>query len=236
MRGRPMPRSATWGTVIVRARREPPPGRQSSCRTSIGSLATSRLGSPAPTTASATTTSRCTSTSSPSASTAGGPRWPPSRPSSVSPPASTARRPTTCCTVRSQPDRQKPCLRRCPLELSRRLLPNEPTKSHQSDDPVIYCWADYERPFVERLWERHGANSKGYAILRGNLVDQCAFVQSHFAMPTHSYSIKAIAPLFGFGWQVDAASGLNSEAWYAEWLATGEERILQKILRYNLDD
>jgi len=132
--------------------------------------------------------------------------------------------------------RAKPCLRRRPLELSRRLLPNEPTKSHQSDDPVIYCWADYERPFVERLWERHGANSKGYAILRGNLVDQCAFVQSHFAMPTHSYSIKAIAPLFGFGWQVDAASGLNSEAWYAEWLATGEERILQKILRYNLDD
>src|SRR5437870_4302201 len=58
MRGRPMPRSATWGTVIVRARREPPPGRPSSCRTSIGSLATSRLGSPAPTTASATTTSQ----------------------------------------------------------------------------------------------------------------------------------------------------------------------------------
>src|SRR3989441_8427276 len=28
MRGRPMPRSATWGTVIVRARREPPPGGQ----------------------------------------------------------------------------------------------------------------------------------------------------------------------------------------------------------------
>ena len=26
------------------------------------------------------------------------------------------------------------------------------------------------------------------------------------------------------------------QAWYAEWLATGEERILQKILRYNLDD
>src|SRR5207245_212790 len=109
MRGRPMPRSATLGTVIVRARRETQPGRPSSCRTSIGSLATSRLGSLAPTTASATTTSRCTSTSSPSASTAGGPRWPPSRPSSVSPPASTARRPTTCCTVRSQPDRQNAC-------------------------------------------------------------------------------------------------------------------------------
>jgi len=108
--------------------------------------------------------------------------------------------------------------------------------AHQGDDPIIYCWADYERPFVERLWERHGGNSKGYAILRGNLVDECAFVQSHFAMPTHSYSIKAVAPLFGFGWQVDDASGLNSEAWYAEWLATGEERILQKILRYNLDD
>src|SRR2546428_12007891 len=107
MRGRPMPRSATWGTVIVRARREPPPGRPGPCRTPIGSWAPSRLGSPAPTTASATTTSRCPSTSSPPASTAGGPRWPPSRPSSVSPPASTARRPTTCCTVRSQPDRQK---------------------------------------------------------------------------------------------------------------------------------
>lgn len=61
---------------------------------------------PAPITASVTITSKPTWTSSPFGSTADAPRWPRSRPCWGSPRASMAPRPTTCCTVRSQPDRQ----------------------------------------------------------------------------------------------------------------------------------
>ena len=29
---------------------------------------------------------------------------------------------------------------------------------------------------------------------------------------------------------------MNSEAWYREWLKTGNKEVLERILRYNLDD
>src|SRR5713226_8493426 len=56
--------------------------------------------------ASVTTTSRRTWTSSRSASTVGAPRWRPSRRCWASPRRFMGRRPTRCCTLRSQPDRQ----------------------------------------------------------------------------------------------------------------------------------
>ena len=66
--------------------------------------------------------------------------------------------------------------------------------------------------------------------------DQCRFVQDHFALPVMTYSIKEVAPVFGFRWQAEDAGGLNSEAWYGEWLEEGDEVMLQKIVDYNLDD
>jgi uncharacterized protein len=101
---------------------------------------------------------------------------------------------------------------------------------------LIYCWADYERTFVKVLKEKHGGNPKGLIHLENNLVDQCTWVQERFALPLMSYSIKSVAPYFGFHWHAEDAGGLNSEAWYKEWLETGDESILEKILRYNLDD
>lgn len=89
-----------------RTPRASPSGRPSSCRTSTAPSATSRLGFAAPTTASVTITSSPTWTSSPFVSTGGAPRWRPSRPSSALPRAPTDPRPTRCCTLRSQPDRQ----------------------------------------------------------------------------------------------------------------------------------
>jgi predicted RecB family nuclease len=101
---------------------------------------------------------------------------------------------------------------------------------------VVWCWADYERGFVESLWSNYGGNQRGYDLLHTSLTDQCAFVSEHFALPATSYSIKQVAPLFGFHWDASDAGGLNSEAWYREWLNTKDRALLKKILRYNLDD
>jgi len=100
----------------------------------------------------------------------------------------------------------------------------------------VYCWSEYERGFAESLWAKYGGNENGWKHLAGNLVDQCAFVRDHFALPTSGYSIKKVAPFFGFEWDAKDAGGLNSESWYGDWLESGDEAILKKILRYNLDD
>lgn len=102
-------------------------------------------------------------------------------------------------------------------------------------DAIVYCWSDYEFSFVNRLWEKYGGNDQGYKHLNG-MIDQCAFVREHFALPTSTYSIKEVAPIFGFRWRAEDAGGLNSEAWYREWLDSGDQVILDKILAYNLDD
>jgi predicted RecB family nuclease len=106
----------------------------------------------------------------------------------------------------------------------------------QDNEAFIFCWADYERGFVKSLWEKYGGNGQGWKHLENNLIDQCKFVGDHFALPVHSYGIKTVAPVFGFSWSDEDAGGLNSEAWYQQWLETGDEQILKKILRYNLDD
>ena len=62
------------------------------------------------------------------------------------------------------------------------------------------------------------------------------FVRKHFALPVYSYSIKKVAPVFGFNWRADDAGGLNSESWYGDWLKTGDDKIKNKILEYNEDD
>jgi len=106
----------------------------------------------------------------------------------------------------------------------------------RDDRALIYCWADYEREHANALWDRHQGNEKGFAHLKNNLVDQCRFVSDHWALPLTGYSIKVVAPFFGFRWQADDAGGLNSEAWYRDWLGKADDAILKKILRYNLDD
>jgi len=90
----------------------------------------------------------------------------------------------------------------------------------QDRQAVVYCWADYERGFAQTLWQKYGGNAAGWRHLEENLIDQCKFVRDHFALPVFSYSIKHVAPVFGFNWSAEDAGGLNSEAWYKEWLET----------------
>ena len=106
----------------------------------------------------------------------------------------------------------------------------------QDMDAVIYCWADYERRFIYSLWDSYGGDKDGWELLSENLEDQCKFVRDNFILPVTTYSIKEVAPTFGFRWDAEDAGGLNSEMWYKNWLETGDKEILNKIIQYNLDD
>ncbi len=104
------------------------------------------------------------------------------------------------------------------------------------DDLVVYCWTLYERTYVDICWKKFGGNRKGYDNLNRHLVDQCAFVREHFALPCRGYSIKAVAPFFGFQWTSEEANGMNCVAWYRGWLETQSLELREKIVQYNLDD
>jgi len=103
-------------------------------------------------------------------------------------------------------------------------------------EAVVYCWTLYEKTFVNILWKKYGGSEKGYQVLQQGLIDQCAFVRDHFALPCRGYSIKAVAPFFDFKWQTKNANGMNCVAWYHEWLHSGNQELREKIVQYNLDD
>lgn len=106
----------------------------------------------------------------------------------------------------------------------------------QDKDGVVYCWADYERGCAEKTWKEFGGDKGAFGSFMGRLTDQCAWTKEHFAFPTRGYSIKEVAPSLGFHWKAEDAGGLNCEAWYGEWLRTGEPALKDKILEYNRDD
>lgn len=106
----------------------------------------------------------------------------------------------------------------------------------QDEDAIVYCWTLYEKTFVDILWKRYGGNEQGYGLLRRALVDQCAFVRDHFALPCRGYSIKVVAPFFDFKWQSANANGMNCVAWYYEWMQGREADVRDRIIQYNLDD
>ena len=61
-------------------------------------------------------------------------------------------------------------------------------------------------------------------------------VMPHSEWPTTDVSIKTLARRLGFSWRDTEASGANSIAWYDEFVRTGDQRVMTRILEYNHDD
>lgn len=101
---------------------------------------------------------------------------------------------------------------------------------------VVYSWTNYEGSHAKKLWVKYGGNEDGYKLLESSLKDQCKFVKNHFVLPCRGYSIKQVAPVFGFHWQAEDAGGGNCEAWYGRWLESKDPALHKKIVEYNLDD
>lgn len=106
----------------------------------------------------------------------------------------------------------------------------------QDREAIIYSWTNYERGYVNKLWDAYGGNRRGWKLINENLQDHCALTKNHFALPTKSYGLKKVAPIFGFQWHTPDPSGRKAEEWYRLWLETGNKEILQEIISYNLDD
>lgn len=75
------------------------------------------------------------------------------------------------------------------------------------------------------------------ALLEGRTVDLCAWVRAHFRV-RGNYSIKNVAPIFGFEWGVDDPGGFGSMAMIEEARAAGDGRDVARewCLAYNESD
>jgi predicted RecB family nuclease len=98
----------------------------------------------------------------------------------------------------------------------------------------------YERVWLERYIERHGAPDDLAAKLTGSLFDLCAALRRSVVLPVPSYSIKRVAALLGFSWSHPEMGSQWSVAQYEKARATADpaerERLFESLRRYNADD
>ncbi|HEY5649107.1 MAG TPA: TM0106 family RecB-like putative nuclease, partial [Nitrospiria bacterium] len=103
----------------------------------------------------------------------------------------------------------------------------------------LYHWDHYERTQLRKASERYGFIEEFNRLIFPQLDDLCRAAQESFVLPTPGYSIKVVAPFFGFHWaqsssEVDAMK--SAMIWYKQAVEGGTRAGLEKVVRYNEDD
>ncbi|MBV9333533.1 MAG: TM0106 family RecB-like putative nuclease, partial [Candidatus Eremiobacteraeota bacterium] len=102
----------------------------------------------------------------------------------------------------------------------------------------IYHYAGYEKDALRRLAQRHSTREAEVdVLLRGEvLVDLFAVVRRAIVVSEESYSIKNLERFYGFERATQLKKGDRSIVMFEQWMANGDDRILEEIERYNRDD
>ncbi len=108
------------------------------------------------------------------------------------------------------------------------------------NDYAVYYFSSHEKTTYRRL-----QRSYPEVILiekledffnNPNVIDLYNVVSKYTDWPISSYSLKSLAMYIGFKWRDESPSGALSIQWFSEYLETGDEKILERILLYNEDD
>lgn len=103
-------------------------------------------------------------------------------------------------------------------------------------DTALYHWTEYEAKKMRSLAGKHPEQQQKLNTLVDLCFDLKIAVQKSFYLPSPSLSLKAAAPAFGFNWRQDDVGAMDSMVYFTNWLKTGQEDQLNKVLMYNEDD
>ncbi len=103
----------------------------------------------------------------------------------------------------------------------------------------VYHWHHYEKTQLKKACERYGLEEAYGSLILPHLEDLCTAAQASYVLPTPGWSIKVVAPYFGFEWMQDASevdAMKSAMIWFKQALNGGDGTGLEKVLRYNNDD
>ncbi len=101
---------------------------------------------------------------------------------------------------------------------------------------ALYHWTEYEVKKMKKLAQEHPQAADKLKALCNICYDLKVAVNKAFYLPAPSFSLKAAAPAFGFFWRQDDCGAMDSMVYFTNWLKTGNDELLQKVLMYNEDD
>jgi uncharacterized protein len=103
------------------------------------------------------------------------------------------------------------------------------------EDFKIYHYGNYEKIVLKKLFEKYKGDKKIYEKIMNNLTDLHKILLQTRVLPIYSYSIKEVAPYFGFKWSEEEIGGGLAMLWYSRYLK-GDNEFKNKILQYNKED
>lgn len=108
------------------------------------------------------------------------------------------------------------------------------------NDFAVYYYSSHEKTMYKKLQQKYpdviSVERLEAFFNNPNVIDLYLYITKYTDWPLGSYGIKAIAKYLGFKWEDSEGNGATSIQWYNEYLASGDETILQKILTYNKND
>lgn len=113
-------------------------------------------------------------------------------------------------------------------------------KSLPQDDYSLYYYSHHEKTTYKKLQHKYPTVISEEDLLKilenKNSIDLYSVVCKQTDWPLTSYSLKDIATYLGFKWRDETPSGALSIQWYNEYLKQKDEKIMERILKYNEDD
>jgi uncharacterized protein len=103
-----------------------------------------------------------------------------------------------------------------------------------ADYQVIH-YASYEKTRLSVMEKRYGG-SPALDLFRERMVDLKHIVTSSLVIPQYFYGLKYVAKFLGHAWRGEVQGGGQSVDVFEEFIATGNEKLLNDILIYNEDD
>lgn len=103
----------------------------------------------------------------------------------------------------------------------------------------LYHWHHYEKTQLKKASERHALTELYDSLVLPHLEDLSPAAQASYVLPTPGWSIKVVAPYFGFRWTQDSSevdAMKSAMIWFKQALAGGNAVGLDKVLQYNEDD
>lgn len=106
----------------------------------------------------------------------------------------------------------------------------------EPQDTVLYHWTEYEAKKMRSLAGKNPLVAPKLNALCALCFDLKIAVNNAFYLPSPSFSLKAAAPAFGFNWRQDDCGAMDSMVYFTNWLKTGNDSLMEKVLMYNEDD
>ncbi len=109
------------------------------------------------------------------------------------------------------------------------------------DDFVVYYYSPYEKSIYKRMASLYPDVKTVEQVEQffdsPNVIDLYTdMIFKKTDWPLTSYSIKDIVTYLGFKWRDETPSGALSIQWFNEYIETGDESMLKRIVEYNEDD